>query len=95
MRCKIHKYKKILQGKNKTVTWKCVNCPHHVLEKMVIGRQCICWGCNIPFTMTNHNRLYHTMPNCGCTSKKRINDPVVPENFNLDKMLKDLGANDE
>lgn len=74
MRCKIHKYKKIKNGDK--ITWKCVNCPHSVQGKMVLGRSSICWKCGNSFTISNYNILYHTFPNCGCTSKKKASIPV-------------------
>lgn len=64
MKCQVHKYKRVRLDRNKNPVYKCIRCPHYVIEPLVIGRECECWYCGNPFTMNQHSLLLK--PHCGC-----------------------------
>ncbi len=72
-RCKIHKYKRVKLPRNQNIVYKCVRCPHYVIEPLVLGRECECWYCGSTFQMNPKSLLLK--PHCGCRSKDDSNLP--------------------
>lgn len=67
MKCQVHKYKRVKLDRNKNPVYKCINCPHYIIEPLVLGREAICWVCGNVFTMNQNSLLLK--PHCGCKTK--------------------------
>ena len=74
MNCKgaesqVHKYKRVKTEGNKHDVYKCIRCPHYVIEPFVIGRESECWYCKSTFRMNVKSLLLK--PHCGCKNSPR------------------------
>ena len=82
----IHKYRKVLWGKQKTIVWRCMlpGCSHYVHDEMVRNRKSLCSLCNAPFVM-NPDKMRRIKPRCDrCQHRK---NPVISQ---LDSLLENL-----
>lgn len=73
---KVHKYKRVEWGKNKTIVFRCMlpGCSHYVHEEFVRGRMSLCWKCGNPFVM-NPDKERRVKPKCDACQHGR--DPIM------------------
>lgn len=86
-KCKIHKYKRVKLPTNQHTVFKCVLCPHYVLEYQVIGRDAVCWYCGNVFKMSHKSLLLK--PHCGCRSNDDTNLTISKKKSKAPKPVPD------
>lgn len=82
MKGHVHKYKKVVLGKNYTV-YKCVlpGCDHYISVALALGKIAECWRCGSPFTITadiiRKGRVV-AKPHCKpCTKSKKEKTEII------------------
>jgi len=76
----IHKYLRQTLGHKGYIIYKCIlpNCSHFLAEKLVLGRQAICWRCDNSFIITK----FHKKPHCeSCVkgNRKEIDNKLLEQ----------------
>lgn len=66
MKDHIHKYMRVVIGKNGFVVMKCMipGCRHFISRELAVGRESICWKCGAALVLTMENT----------TAKKPVHD---------------------
>jgi ssDNA-binding Zn-finger/Zn-ribbon topoisomerase 1 len=82
----IHKYMRVLWGKNQTPVMRCVipDCSHYIHMEMAVNRRSICWKCGAPFVM---DKVATTRKKPKCSNCAHKGDPVISR---LDGLLEGL-----
>jgi hypothetical protein len=86
----IHKYMRVKYGSKGYIIYKCTlpGCTHFVNERLILGRNAICWLCGNEFTI----RILHKKPHCDeCIRPNRLTKELAQETL-LEALQKIAGV---
>jgi len=94
-------FKSKKKGGEETILWRCTlpNCQHYLVDRMVLGKLCLCNRCNDEVFEMKHAHLARKKPHClKCTkdifdnfkgNKDRKEGPSITDILaNLDSLIK-------